>query len=93
MMSNAERTERPERVRVTSFIDAGAVHAVVRHLASRCDGANALDGEGFNKHDSRAGHSWARMDRLSEEQAFEARAMVRKYRRQIPDDMWRAMWR
>ena len=28
-----------DRVRVTSFIDARAVHEVVRFLADRCDGA------------------------------------------------------
>ena len=28
-----------ERVRVNSFIDAQAVHEVVRFLADRCDGA------------------------------------------------------
>jgi hypothetical protein len=82
-----------ERVRVNSFIDSRAVHEVVRFLAARCDGANALDGQGFNKQDSFNGRSWANAQRLTDEQAKNARDMVRKYRRQIPDELWRKMWR
>jgi hypothetical protein len=80
------------RISHVRFINAEAVHAAVRYLANRCDGAHELDGQGFNKQDSFNGHSWARAARLTDEQAEEAREMVRKYKRQIPDNLWRAMW-
>lgn len=85
---------RPER-RISSvrFVNVEAIHAVVRYLASRCDGAHDLDGQGFNRLDSFNGHSWARQTELTVEQAERAREMVRKYRRQIPVEMWRRMWR
>lgn len=81
------------RVSALTFIDCAAVHEVVRFLASRCDGAKDLDGQGFNKEDAFNGHSWARMGELNPEQAKRCRDMVRKYRRQIPAEMWKAMWR
>jgi hypothetical protein len=80
------------RISSVRFINAAAVHAVVKHLAGLCDGATSLDGQGFNKLDSFNGHSWAMASRLTDETAERARDMVRKYRRQIPDDLWRAMW-
>lgn len=88
---NEEKLEK--RVGALTFVDASAVHEVVRYLAGLCDGARELDGQGFNREDARAGHMWARMESLSVERALDARNMVRKYKRQIPDEMWRKMWR
>jgi hypothetical protein len=84
--------QNERRVSPFGFINARAVHGVVKYLAQLCDGAQSLDGQGFNKQDSYNGHSWARMGKLTDEQAGKARDVVRKYRRQIPEEMWRAMW-
>jgi SWI/SNF-related matrix-associated actin-dependent regulator 1 of chromatin subfamily A len=52
-------------------------------LSSYCDGAQALDGKGFNKIDTEIGHSLASQSFLSNKQAVIAEKLVRKYHRQI----------
>lgn len=80
------------RISSVRFINTAAVHAVVKHLADLCDGATSLDGQGFNKQDSGDGHYYADLKDLTEYEAEDCRKLVRKYRRQIPDELWRAMW-
>jgi len=50
------------------------------------DGARIRNDVGFNKVDSRIGHSLASQNFLSDRQAHLARALVTKYRRQLEED-------
>ena len=61
------------------------IHRQLKFLASRCDGARANDGVGFNRLDYLRGHDLARLPRLTEAQAVEARSMLRKYRGQLEE--------
>jgi hypothetical protein len=51
----------------------------LRYLAARCDGAEAQDGQGFNKPDSWRGRQLSQQDFLNEQEAIEALNMLRKY--------------
>lgn len=64
-----------------------AVHLALQMLAGMCDGARQLDGSGFNKVDSRIGHSLAEAPRLSAKQAALGMRIARKYHRQLPADV------
>jgi SWI/SNF-related matrix-associated actin-dependent regulator 1 of chromatin subfamily A len=61
-----------------------ATHEALRIIAGMCDGAQVLDGAGFNKLDSNFGKSLAARESLSRKQAFIGRRLVIKYGRQIP---------
>lgn len=69
-----------------------AIHSALRLLAG-LDGdfASERNDVGYNKHDSRLGHELARLDSLMPKQAAMARRMLRKYRRQIPQHLLKAM--
>lgn len=56
-----------------------AILEALRYLAERCDGAEAQDGQGFNKPDSHRGKQLACQEYLSEEDTAQALAMLRKY--------------
>lgn len=60
-----------------------AVHDALQQLAARCDGAQALDGQGFNKLDSNFGKDLASRDTLSPKQAAAGRKLAIKYGRQL----------
>jgi SNF2 family DNA or RNA helicase len=59
------------------------IHAQLRFLAARCDGAQREDGQGFNKLDSNIGHQLADQRTLSPKQALMAEKILTKYRRQL----------
>ena len=61
------------------------IHAGLRILASRCDGALRIDGHGFSGPDVRVGHDLADTSSLSARQAALGLKLVITYRRQIPD--------
>ena len=64
-----------------------AVHDALRIIAGLCDGAQALDGHGFNKLDTNFGHDLAMRGSLSQKQAAYGRKLVVKYGRQVPADL------
>lgn len=65
------------------------IHEAVKHLASLDpDRATEENDMGFNKMDSEFGHSLARQDSLTDKQARSAKDMLKKYHRQIPDDLY-----
>jgi SWI/SNF-related matrix-associated actin-dependent regulator 1 of chromatin subfamily A len=64
-----------------------AVHEALQILSARCDGAQALDGAGFNKLDTDFGHSLAGREALSQKQAKYGRMLAIKYGRQLPPDL------
>jgi SWI/SNF-related matrix-associated actin-dependent regulator 1 of chromatin subfamily A len=59
------------------------IHQAMRHLAAMCDGAQALDGHGFNKLDAPFGHDIAARTKLTQRQARAAAKLVVKYGRQL----------
>jgi len=85
-----KRKSRPkieELAKSISTEQAKAIHSVLRLLASMCDGARELDGCGFNKFDARIGRSLAEMQGLTPKQAALGQIMIRKYKRQLPEDL------
>lgn len=67
--------------------DIDLIHSGLKILADYCDGAADIDGSGYNKMDSSFGHSLANQETITEKQAIAAVKMIRKYHRQLPDDM------
>jgi SWI/SNF-related matrix-associated actin-dependent regulator 1 of chromatin subfamily A len=64
------------------------VHASLRFLAGRCDGASEEDGMGFNKMDTGIGHLLADLDSLSPRQAAYGLMIVKKYyKNQVPEGL------
>lgn len=59
------------------------IHTSLQRLAAACDGAQALDGYGFNKIDTHIGHSLAAWARLTPKQAALGKRLVIKYQRQL----------
>lgn len=65
-----------------------AIHAGLRLLAAYDpDGASTLNGVGFSKIDVAVGHSLANTEALSPRQAALGALLVRKYRRQLPEEL------
>lgn len=54
-------------------------------LAQKDDGAFLRDGVGFNRDDSERGNDLANSTSLNDEEAKEAKAMLYKYFRQLPE--------
>ena len=50
-----------------------------------CDGAEKLDGAGYNKLDARLGHAFAERESLSPKMLAVGWKLVNKYRRQLPE--------
>jgi SWI/SNF-related matrix-associated actin-dependent regulator 1 of chromatin subfamily A len=63
--------------------EVASIHRDLRFLASGCDGAQTLDGQGFNKFDASFGRTLAALPKLSQRQAVAGKKMVHKYRRQL----------
>lgn len=63
--------------------DKDRILQCLRHLASVCDYARTLDGQGFNGFDADFGHDLAGRDCLSDGQAIVACKMLQKYRKQL----------
>ena len=63
--------------------DIAKIHADLKVLAACCDGANAIDGMGFNKIDTRIGKSLAATQKLTPKQAALGKRLTTKYRRQL----------
>ena len=66
-----------------------AVHQGLLNLAGMCDGASKRDSCGFNKVDASIGHSLARQGRLTPTQAALGRRILRKYGRQLGEELIR----
>ena len=82
---------RPETVRdiARSFTkeQEKAVLAGLRQLSSMCDGAEELDGNGFNKRDTRFGKILAGKSSLTEKTFQIGLKMIRLYHRQLSPDL------
>lgn len=79
------RSELERSAKTLDAEDIAIIHHKLRLLAAWCDGANALDGRGFNKIDARIGHSLAGASHLTPKQAALGKKIVRKYHAQLND--------
>ena len=68
------------------------IHTAICRIAASCDGARDLDGVGFNGTDTRFGKSLALQDSLSSAQARSAKKMVRKYKVQLGEELYTALY-
>jgi SWI/SNF-related matrix-associated actin-dependent regulator 1 of chromatin subfamily A len=75
-----------------SAAQKSAALAGLRVLSSVCDGAIEEDTVGFNGADSRIGKALAGQDSLSPKQAALAHKILRKYRRQIPSNIYEVLY-
>lgn len=86
----------PERQGQLPLLTADQVEATMQALrivsGMDLDGAQALNGIGFSKLDTRFGNELAARQSLSPRQAAAARKMIRKYRRQYPQDLFNRMF-
>lgn len=64
------------------------IHNGLMIIAGICDGANALDGIGFNKFDSCIGKNLASKMFLTNRQAILGRKILIKYKRQLPEEIY-----
>ena len=72
---------------MSSFEDRKTIETALTAMAGRCDYADRLDGQGFNKFDAKFGHDLAEqvingLD-LSDRQLLFALKMLQKYRQQL----------
>jgi SWI/SNF-related matrix-associated actin-dependent regulator 1 of chromatin subfamily A len=68
-----------------------SIHQGLRMLAAYCDGAQSLDGMGFNKVDARIGRSLAEQGSMSPKQAAIGFKICCKYRRQLDNVLLEAI--
>lgn len=88
--------ENTTEARAKAFAEVGLteeqsamLQMAVKMVANQCDYANALDGSGFNKMDADFGHSLADQEfNFTPKQAKAAYRIMRKYKRQIPQDIY-----
>jgi len=62
------------------------LHHAMRTLAGICDGAQSLDGKGFNRFDTTVGHLIAAQPGLNQNDARLAHNLAIKYQRQLSDE-------
>lgn len=75
-------------------LDSGhivSIHAGLGYLASVCDGAQALDGRGFNKPDSHLGKELASKFLLGPVEAALGFKLCRKYKKQLPTNVLKSL--
>jgi SWI/SNF-related matrix-associated actin-dependent regulator of chromatin subfamily A-like protein 1 len=91
---NFKEVERPVEDRYKNYDEEyrNAVHLACKMLAGVCDGAVALDGQGYNATDTGIGHQFAEWGRLTDKQVAAAVKFLRKYRRQLPEDLYEKIY-
>lgn len=89
--SGISRKQLEKEAKTISPAQIQAVHSALRTLAGVCDGARLLDGHGFSKIDARIGHSLAAASTLSAKAAALGRKLLKKYGRQLGEDVIKAM--
>ena len=80
---NARRADLEKAAEKLTADEILEIHQNLKTLAARCDGANAIDGQGFNKIDTAIGKSLASAGTLSAKQAALGRRITRKYAKQL----------
>lgn len=86
-----KKTQQVETIEINITQDQmHAILAALRFLAERCDGALAINGQGFNKFDSPIGKRLANLISLTPKQAYAGQKLVTKYQGQLPLTMVQA---
>jgi hypothetical protein len=80
---STERDEKAEKEKTYSLAEIENLHGGIRYLAAVCDGANELDGAGFNRFDSAFGKALASLPTLTQHQAAVAERLCRRYGGQL----------
>lgn len=83
----APRATTEQEAPAMSEAQIDAVMLGLRILAGMCDGAREKDGVGFNGLDTGFGHRLAGLPALSQRQALVAKKMIRKYHRQLGQEL------
>lgn len=65
----------------------------LREVAFKCDWATTKDGHGFNKADVKTGKALAFQPVLNDQQAYIAKKILRKYKRQINGQLYREIYK
>lgn len=68
------------------------IQVSLRYLAGICDGAVSNDGHGFNGFDAAIGHRLARVERLTQRQASLGKKVLKKYKKQIREDLYNEIY-
>lgn len=92
--ADGRTTDRPRSYPAATAAQREAAGLCLQLLAGVCDGARKLDGQGFNRVDSRIGHDLATRSlsgSLTDGQVWLAQKIVRKYRRQLPEEAMAAL--
>jgi len=82
MKNLPEKVEHKE-VYIPTKKEVAEVLKKLRFMSDRCDGANSLDGEGFNGRDTGICKDFARCDHLTPKQYACAVRRLKKYSRQL----------
>jgi len=81
--SSTSRKDIAEEAEKMTGIEIAEIHANLRFLAMRCDGAHAMDGIGFNKYDAPIGRDLASRPTLTPKQAALGKRICKKYQGQL----------
>ena len=84
---SASRDRIGKLASVLTDSEIAVAHEGVRRLAEVCDGASKIDGHGFNKLDASIGRHLALEPDLTPRQAALCMMMLRKYHRQLPEEV------
>ena len=82
---NARKADLEKAAEKITAEEIAEIHANLKTLAARCDGANAIDSQGFNKIDTAIGKSLAAAGTLSAKQAALGKKIIHKYSAQLAD--------
>jgi SWI/SNF-related matrix-associated actin-dependent regulator 1 of chromatin subfamily A len=86
-LSGSVASSTREEITETTDEQKEAILEGVQTLSAMCDGAQSLDGMGFNKMDASFGHSLAESHKLTDKQAHYGQKLVRRYQGQLGDDL------
>jgi SWI/SNF-related matrix-associated actin-dependent regulator 1 of chromatin subfamily A len=90
--SKRAHVAKPKIYPVASEAERQAAIACLQMLAGVCDGARKVDGQGFNRIDAFIGHKLAGCYTLTDGQVFLAKQITRKYRGQLPSDIYAVLF-
>jgi hypothetical protein len=85
-LGSLQKVVVPESTLTREQIDS--IHLALKRLTGVCDGAYQRDYSGFNANDADFGHQLAFRESLTIKQAQAGYKMLRKYHRQIPQDIY-----
>lgn len=90
--SKRPHVAKPKNYPVASEAERQAASLCLQLLAGVCDGARRRDGAGFNACDAFIGHRLAALPTLADGQVFLAKQITRKYRGQLPSDIYAVLF-